>query len=63
MEYMESFEECAKRETLEETINRSMNMHLEKFPKLSKDIVKAFSFDESVYKEKGICYFFYTSIL
>jgi len=31
-----------RRETLEETINRSMNMHLDRFPKLSKDIVKAF---------------------
>lgn len=32
-----------RRETLEETINRNMTMHLERFPKLSKDIVKAYS--------------------
>jgi len=31
-----------RRETLEETINRNMMMHLEKFPHLSRDIVKAF---------------------
>lgn len=32
-----------RRETLQETINRAMNMHLEKFPKLSNEITKAFS--------------------
>ena len=31
-----------RRETLEETINRNMMMHLERFPHLSRDIVKAF---------------------
>lgn len=31
-----------RRETFEETVNRCMNMHLERFPKLSGDIVKAF---------------------
>jgi hypothetical protein len=31
-----------RREVLEETINRSMTMHLDKFPKLSKQIIKAF---------------------
>lgn len=31
-----------RRETLEETINRTMYMHLDKFPNLSGDIVKAF---------------------
>lgn len=31
-----------RRESLEETINRNMMMHLERFPKLSKDIVKAY---------------------
>ena len=30
------------RETIEETINRNMMMHLDKFPSLSKDIVKAY---------------------
>lgn len=33
-----------RRESFEETVNRDMNMHLDKFPKLSKDIIKAFSF-------------------
>lgn len=31
-----------RRETYEEMVNRQMLMHLEKFPKLSKDIIKAF---------------------
>lgn len=31
-----------RRESMEETINRCMTMHLDKFPKLSKDIIKAF---------------------
>lgn len=31
-----------RREMLEETINRTMSMHLDRFPKLSKDIIKAF---------------------
>lgn len=32
-----------RRETLQETTNRTMNMHLERFPKLSSEITKAFS--------------------
>ena len=32
----------ARRESLEETINRNMTQHLEKFPKLSRDIIKAY---------------------
>jgi hypothetical protein len=32
-----------RRETLQETTNRTMNMHLERFPKLSGEITKAFS--------------------
>lgn len=32
----------SRRETLDETINRSMSMHLDRFPRISKDIVKAF---------------------
>jgi ribonucleoside-triphosphate reductase (thioredoxin) len=32
----------SRRETLEETINRNMIMHLDRFPKLSKDIIKAY---------------------
>src|SRR5271166_3577012 len=31
-----------RRESIEETINRNMTMHLDKFPKLSKEIVKAY---------------------
>lgn len=31
-----------RRETLAETINRNMLMHLEKFPQLSRDIIKAY---------------------
>lgn len=32
-----------RRETLEETINRNMQMHLDRFPKLSRDIIKAYT--------------------
>jgi ribonucleoside-triphosphate reductase (thioredoxin) len=40
--YAKFLSHLGRRETLEETINRCMNMHLERFPKLSKDIVKSF---------------------
>lgn len=40
--YAKYLSHLGRRETLEETINRCMNMHLERYPKLSKDIVKAF---------------------
>lgn len=33
-----------RRESLEETVNRNMVMHLDRFPKLSRDITKAFSY-------------------
>ena len=33
-----------RRESLEETINRSMHMDLDKFPKLSKEIISAYSY-------------------
>jgi ribonucleotide reductase, class II len=33
-----------RRESLEETVNRNMIMHLEKYPKLSRDISKAYTF-------------------
>ena len=33
----------SRRESLEETINRNMVMHLDRFPSLSKDIIKAYS--------------------
>ena len=40
--YAKYLPHLGRRETLEETINRNMNMHLEKFPKLSRDIIKAY---------------------
>lgn len=40
--YAKYLPHLGRRETLEETINRCMNMHLDRFPKLSSDIVKAF---------------------
>jgi len=40
--YAKYLSHLGRRESLEETINRNMMMHLERFPKLSKDIVKAF---------------------
>lgn len=40
--YAKYLPHLSRRESLEETINRNMNMHLEKFPKLSRDIIKAF---------------------
>jgi ribonucleoside-diphosphate reductase alpha chain len=41
--YAKYLPHVSRRESLEETINRNMNMHLEKFPKLSRDIVKAYN--------------------
>lgn len=40
--YAKHLTHLGRRESLEETINRDMTMHLEKFPKLSRDIIKAF---------------------
>lgn len=40
--YAKYLPHIGRRESLEETINRNMVMHLDKFPKLSKDIVKAY---------------------
>jgi ribonucleoside-triphosphate reductase (thioredoxin) len=40
--YAKYLQHLARRESLEESINRNMNMHLEKFPKLSRDIIKAY---------------------
>lgn len=40
--YARYLKHLGRRETLGETINRNMNMHLDRFPKLSKDIVKAY---------------------
>ena len=38
-----------RREVFEETLNRNLQMHLDKFPKLSRDIVKAY---QKVYEHK-----------
>jgi len=40
--YAKFLPHAGRREILEESINREMMMHLDKFPKLSRDIVKAF---------------------
>ncbi len=40
--YAKHLSHLGRRESLEETINRNMQMHLDKFPKLSADIVKAY---------------------
>jgi ribonucleoside-triphosphate reductase len=40
--YAKYLPHVGRRESLEETINRNMTMHLERFPKLSKDILKAY---------------------
>lgn len=40
--YAKYLPHLGRRESLAETINRNMTMHLERFPKLSKDIVKAY---------------------
>jgi len=40
--YAKHLPHFGRREVLEETINRNMSMHLQKFPKLSRDIMKAF---------------------
>lgn len=40
--YSKYLSHLGRRETIEETINRNMHMHLDRFPKLSKDIVKAY---------------------
>lgn len=40
--YAKFLPHAGRRESLEETINRNMTMHLDRFPKLSKDIIKAY---------------------
>jgi ribonucleoside-triphosphate reductase (thioredoxin) len=40
--YSKFINHIGRRESLAETINRNMNMHLDRFPKLSKDIIKAY---------------------
>lgn len=40
--YAKYLPHAKRRETLAETINRNMLMHLEKFPELSRDIIKAY---------------------
>lgn len=40
--YSKFLSHLGRRESLEETINRNMQMHLQMFPKLSRDIIKAY---------------------
>jgi ribonucleoside-diphosphate reductase alpha chain len=40
--YAKHLQNFGRREVFEETLNRNMQMHLDKFPKLSRDIVKAY---------------------
>jgi ribonucleoside-diphosphate reductase alpha chain len=40
--YAKFLSHLGRRETLEETINRNMQMHLQQFPKLSRDIIKSY---------------------
>lgn len=40
--YAKHLPNFGRREVFEETLNRNMQMHLDKFPKLSRDIVKSF---------------------
>lgn len=40
--YSSFLKHLGRRESLSETINRNMQMHLDRFPKLSKDILKAY---------------------
>jgi ribonucleoside-triphosphate reductase len=40
--YAKFLQHLGRREALEETINRVMQMHLERFPKLSRDVIKSF---------------------
>lgn len=40
--YAKFLSHLGRRESLEETINRNMQMHLQTFPKLSRDIIKAY---------------------
>jgi len=41
--YAKFLPHLGRRESLQESINRNMTMHLDRFPKLSKDIVKAYT--------------------
>jgi len=40
--YAKHLSAFSRRESLEETLNRNLTMYLEKYPKLSRDIIKAF---------------------
>ena len=42
--YAKFLSHAGRRESLSETINRNMNMHLDRYPKLSKDITKAYTY-------------------
>ena len=54
--YAKYISHLQRRETLSETTNRTMNMHLDRFPKLSSEITKAFSLvhDLKYYISKSI---------
>lgn len=47
--YAKFLPHLGRRESFEETINRNMAMHLDRFPKLSKEILKAYSNVHSAY--------------
>ena len=47
--YAKFLPHLGRREALEETINRNMAMHLDRFPKLSKEILKAYSNVHNLY--------------
>jgi ribonucleoside-diphosphate reductase alpha chain len=47
--YAKFLPHLGRRESFEETINRNMSMHLDRFPKLSKEILKAYSHVHSGY--------------
>lgn len=42
--YAKYLPHAGRRESFQETVNRCMLMHLERFPKLSRDIIKAFKY-------------------
>lgn len=41
--YSKYIPQLQRREIFEETVNRTMSMHLDRYPKLSKEITKAFN--------------------
>lgn len=47
--YAKYVSHLGRRESFEETVNRNMNMHLDRFPKLSGDITKAYNYVHNQY--------------